>query len=121
MMADYVSKHTGAVIDLCIDRVLNGEAGTIPNFGTENAGKLLYVNNNGDVTILAIGEGLKIVNGVLSVTGGSAGGSEAVEMSVDASGNATISGVALSVNAEGAATMTGATLKVETNGDAMIE
>lgn len=46
------------------------------NFGTENAGKLLFVGDDGAVSILAIGAGLQIVNGILSVVGGSAGGSD---------------------------------------------
>lgn len=117
-MADYVSKHTGSVIDSTIDRILNGDVGevqaigiaavyqrmsgigngapnkivveltdgtistltvnngTIPNFGTENAGKLLYVGDDGEVSILAIGAGLQIVNGILSVIGGGTGGSD---------------------------------------------
>lgn len=34
-------------------------------YGKENAGKLIYVGDDGIATVLAIGEGLKIVNGVL--------------------------------------------------------
>lgn len=46
------------------------------NFDAENAGKLLFVGNDGAVSILAIGAGLQIVNGILSVIGGGTGGSD---------------------------------------------
>jgi hypothetical protein len=38
------------------------------NYGAENAGKLLYVGDDGKVTVLTLGTGLKIVNGVLTIT-----------------------------------------------------
>ena len=38
-------------------------------YGKENAGKLIYVGDDGIATVLAIGEGLKIVNGVLMIDG----------------------------------------------------
>lgn len=34
----------------------------------ENAGKLLYISNDGTVTPLALGAGLKIENGILMIT-----------------------------------------------------
>ena len=36
--------------------------------GAENAGKLLYVGTDGKVTVLALGEGLEIIDGMLTVT-----------------------------------------------------
>lgn len=36
--------------------------------GVENAGKLLYVGTDGKVTVLALGEGLEIIDGMLTVT-----------------------------------------------------
>ena len=74
-------------------------------FGAENAGKLLYINSDGEATILALGAGLQIKNGVLSVIGGStsggdsgddSGGTGAVELTVDNDGNATVAGASLS-------------------------
>lgn len=38
------------------------------DYGTENAGKLLYVGMDGFATVLALGPGLKIVNGTLTIT-----------------------------------------------------
>lgn len=37
--------------------------------GVENAGMLLYVGSDGKVTVLALGDGLQIIDGALSVTG----------------------------------------------------
>lgn len=181
MMADYVSKHTGAVIDSTIDRVLNGEAGIvqgvgiaavykrvsgigngapntilveltdgstytfsvdngrIPNFGTENAGKLMYIDATGEPNILTLGAGLQIAEGVLSVIGGSSGDGDdgggdsggdsggedpgdsdaVVEMTVDDDGNATVAGATLAVS-DGDGSLSGATLTVDDNGDATI-
>lgn len=45
-----------------------GEKG-INDFGNENSGKLLYVGTDGIATVLAVGAGLKIVNGVLMIDG----------------------------------------------------
>lgn len=36
--------------------------------GAESAGKLLYVGTDGKVTVLALGEGLEIIDGMLTVT-----------------------------------------------------
>lgn len=38
------------------------------NYGAENAGKLLYVGADGFATVLALGAGLAIVDGVLTIT-----------------------------------------------------
>lgn len=38
------------------------------NYGEENAGKLLYVGADGYATVLALGTGLAIVDGVLTIT-----------------------------------------------------
>lgn len=38
------------------------------NYGAENAGKLLYIGADGTATVLALGPGLAIVNGVLTLT-----------------------------------------------------
>ena len=101
-------------------------------FGAENAGKLLYINSDGEATILALGAGLQIVNGVLSVIGGSSGGGNtggdsgddsggtgAVELTVDNDGNATVAGATLTV-VDGVGSLSGATLTVAADGDATI-
>lgn len=44
------------------------ESGGNVNYGAENAGKLLYVGADGYATVLTLGAGLKIVNGVLTIT-----------------------------------------------------
>lgn len=38
------------------------------DYGKENAGKLLFVGTDGFATVLALGAGLAIVNGVLTIT-----------------------------------------------------
>lgn len=38
------------------------------NYGAENAGKLLYINTDGSAIPLSLGSGLKIINGVLTIT-----------------------------------------------------
>lgn len=102
-------------------------------FGAENAGKLLYINSNGEATILVLGTGLQIVDGVLSVIGGSSGGGNtgggdsgddsggtgAVELTVGNDGTATVAGATLTVT-NGDGKLSGATLTVGANGDATI-
>jgi hypothetical protein len=44
-----------------------GSGGNV-DYGAENAGKLLYVGADGFATVLALGAGLAIVDGVLTIT-----------------------------------------------------
>lgn len=44
------------------------DSGGNANYGAENAGKLLYVGADGFATVLALGAGLAIVDGVLTIT-----------------------------------------------------
>jgi hypothetical protein len=123
-MSDYISKYTGSEIDEAIGRIIDGlVGGEIPNFGTENAGKLVYIGENGEATILNIGTGLQIVDGVLSVIGGSSGGdpgdTETLAMSVDDDGHATLAGATLTVE-NGVGSLAGATLTVTADGSATI-
>ena len=45
-----------------------GDSGGNADYGAENAGKLLYVGADGFATVLTLGAGLAIVNGVLTIT-----------------------------------------------------
>ena len=106
-MAEYVSKHSGLTIDSAIDRIINGDVGTvvgvsvvavyqrvigfgpggqngirmmlsdgtdimfyfpngtIPNFGVNNAGKVLYIDENGEPNLITLSPALYIADGVL--------------------------------------------------------
>ena len=46
---------------------MNGDALTVEGASAENAGKLLFVNENGTLSQLSLGTGLKIVDGVLTI------------------------------------------------------
>lgn len=96
--------------------------GTIPSFSTANAGKLMYIDENGEPKPLALSPAFNITNGVLNVTLLDTIPRGEV-MSVDENGNATISGsdVSWSIDMDGNATLSGATLTVDENGDATIE
>lgn len=93
--------------------------GTIPSFSTENAGKLMYIDEQGEPKPLALSPVFYIADGVLnvnlleSIPRGEA-------MSVDESGNATISdsSITFEIDTDGNATLSGATLTVDENGDA---
>ena len=90
---------------------------TVKNFGAENAGKLLYVGSDGYAAVLAVGEGLEIRDGVLVVT---STGVVVAELSVDADGNAVITGATLAVDDNGNCTITGAALTVDELGNATL-
>ena len=53
-----------------IGAVAPGEGGGSTSFGREHAGKLVYIDASGRLVPLALGEGLAIVNGVLTIDGG---------------------------------------------------
>lgn len=57
-----LSSEDGDVIYACVkkDGVYQWQEIDDKNYGAENAGKLLYVNDNGDVVVLGVGNGLKI-------------------------------------------------------------
>jgi hypothetical protein len=57
-----LSNEDGDVIYACVkkDGVYQWQEIDDKNYGAENAGKLLYVNDNGDVVVLGVGNGLKI-------------------------------------------------------------
>ncbi len=52
-----------------LEQLVEKEVNEALTFGTENTGKLLYVGDDGISAVLAIGAGLKIVNGVLIIDG----------------------------------------------------
>lgn len=63
-----------------------------------NAGKLLYVDGNGYLQPVTLGDGLSFVDGVLSVTGSIA---ENIEFVVDDVGNVIINGAGFDAEADG--------------------
>ena len=67
-----------------------------------DAGKLLYIDANGEIRPLTLGEGLEIVDGVLRVT---ATGSVIAQITVDDEGNAVITGATLTVDENGNAVL----------------
>lgn len=60
------AKAVGKKIDQLSEEIVNKEQ------GKENAGKLLYVGADGVVTVLTLGSGLEIKNGVLTLTNATA-------------------------------------------------
>ena len=88
---------------------------TLSCYGTENAGMLLYIGDDGVAKPLALGSGLELVNGVLSVTGGSV-----VSVTVGEDGDMIIEGVTLTVDELGNAIIDSEKLTVDENGNATI-
>lgn len=95
--------------------VMDGTIGSIP--GEENVGKLLYIGTDGQILPLALGSGLEIVDGVLTVN---AAGGAIVSLTVDSEGNAVLEGAPLSVDADGSAVIKSAALIVDEYGNATI-
>lgn len=117
-MAEYVSKHKGVTIDSAIDRIINGDVGTvvgvsvreiyqrvigfgtggqngirmmlsdgtdvmfyfpngtIPNFGVNNAGKVLYIDEKGEPNLITLSPALYIADGVLHLKSSASGAVE---------------------------------------------
>ena len=87
--------------------------------GTEYAGKLLYIADDGTIQPLAVGAGLKIVNGVLMLVSGS-GETVTIEAQIvdgqyvlsDSNGNT----ITPAVSADGLLTWPGVSVSVDGNG-----
>ncbi|MBQ5607873.1 MAG: hypothetical protein IIU86_02495, partial [Oscillospiraceae bacterium] len=86
------------------------------NYGAENAGKLLYVGADGFATVLALGAGLAIENGVLILTGNSQG----ILVNDDGEGNVTVSNLAVTDDGNGNVTVTGVTVTDDGNGNVSV-
>lgn len=67
-----------------VNALPNADSGGNVDYGAENAGKLLYVGADGFATVLALGAGLAIVNGVLTIT--------SQQVTADTCGESTICG-----------------------------
>lgn len=51
--------------------IINNEKNKLDkSLGAKHAGKLLYVDDNGDIVTLSLGSSISIENGVLNITGG---------------------------------------------------
>lgn len=98
------------------------------NLGAKYAGKLLYVDGNGFIVTLALGDGLVIENSILRVIGGGngdngggdSGGEVVANLVVDADGKATLIGATLTVDEEGNAWIGGADVSGDGSGGATI-
>ena len=76
--------------------------------GKDNAGKLLYVGKDGLVAPLTLGNGLQIVNGVLTITGQPSTPEEAAIAFIDnGDGSATVQGVTFEDQGNGVVLMRG--------------
>ena len=68
--ADYVYTET----EILTYENLEKRVEALESWGVGNAGKLLYVDNNGNISVLSLGAGLAISNGVLYCIGGGSSG-----------------------------------------------
>lgn len=82
---------------------------------TALAGTLLYIAEDGGIMPLRLGAGLEIRDGMLVLT---AGGTVIAEITVDADGNAVITGASITVNDEGDAVLSSGGLVVDDDGNA---
>lgn len=120
--ADYVYTETETKTYKALeDRIKALEQGGGGSYGSENAGKLLYVASDGRSAPLDLGAGLEIRDGVLFVTG--AHGEPDIPMpdvnfSVNDDGSVVIQGATFTVDDEGNAIIGG--LAVDADGHAVI-
>lgn len=84
--------------------------------GSQHAYTLLFVDGAGAVSTLKLGEGLSIIDGVLTITTRIS----SVTLDVSDIGEAIVTGGSFVIDAQGDAIMTGAELNVDENGYAQI-
>lgn len=82
-----------------------------------DAGKLLYIDANGEIRPLILGKGLEIVDGVLRVTAAAA---ENVEFIADDDGYVMLAGVEFVAQDDGSVILDGATFTAQDDGSVLI-
>lgn len=90
-----------------------------PSFGEENAGKLVYIGQDGKLLPLEIGFGLEITDGVLRVTA-AVTPEETVEFSQQEDGAILVQGVAFVQQEDGSILWDGASFSENTDGSYLI-
>lgn len=90
-----------------------------PSFGEENAGKLVYIGQDGKMLPLEIGFGLEITDGVLRVTA-AVTPEETVEFSQQEDGSVTVHGVDFVQQEDGSILWDGASFSETTDGSYLI-
>ena len=101
-------------------------------FGSENAGKLVFIGADGKLVPLKLGNEFEIADGVLRIKGQitppevpdtpeEPDEPAEVVLTIDKEGNATLSGATLNVSLDGEGTITDADIIVDDNGNGMIE
>lgn len=82
-----------------------------------DAGKLLYIDANGEIRPLTLGKGLEIVDGVLRVTAAAA---EDVEFVADEDGSVMLAGVEFVAQDDGSVMLDGAVFTAQADGSVLI-
>lgn len=82
-----------------------------------DAGKLLYIDSNGEIRPLTLGKGLEIVDGELRVTAAAA---EDVEFVADEDGGVMLAGVEFVANEDGSVMLDGAVFTAQPDGSILI-
>ena len=82
-----------------------------------DAGKLLYIDSNGEIRPLTLGKGLEIVDGVLRVTAAAA---YDVEFVADEDGGVMLAGVEFVAQDDGSVMLDGAVLTAQADGSILI-
>lgn len=83
-----------------------------------DAGKLLYIDSNGEIRPLTLGKGLEIVDGVLRVTAAAA---EDVEFVADEDGGVMLAGVEFVAHDDGSVMLDGAVFTAQPDGSIRLE
>lgn len=89
----------------------------LPTTTAADANKLYYVDETGKASVLKLGDGLAIIDGVLVLTGAVA---ESVSFTENADGSVTLEGVTFTENDDGSVTLEGATMTEQDDGSVLI-
>ncbi len=106
-----VEAHTAAIDELTAQKLDK-------RLGSQYAGRLLYVDGDGYIVPLAIGQGLVVQDGVLRVING--GGESSVEFAVDADGGVLVRGVIFVQQEDGSVLWDGATFTTKNDGSIIV-
>lgn len=109
----YVDVHKGESAPVVNVEIKNA---AMPHFGAEHAGKLLYISTQGQILPLTLGEGLVIVDGVLTLGGVSA------EFTADDEGNIMIANLVFEATDEdGTVSAVNSTFTAQPDGSVLVE
>lgn len=120
LRAEAAAKKAEAAAKTAVDAT--GSAG-LPTFGKEDAGKLLYIAEDGKVRPLTLGPGLEVADGALRLKIAAAGEGMAITVDADGIQHVSLDGVEIpmQVDGDGYAYWPGLTASVDADGYIVLE